>query len=615
VNLINLQCYNNTLTSLDVSNSVNLTELNCSNNLLTSLNVNDLVNLISLNCAGNQLQVLDLSSLTSLIGFIASNNLFYELDFSNNPVFGRNTPTNGYIVLMSSNPNLTFINFKNGNTFESSLSTDSFSNLPSLQFVCLDDFEENTGLELFFNSPTVVFNSYCSFTPSGNFNTIKGAVTFDANTNGCDALDVPQPNIRINMNDGTNQGATFTNNAGNYNFYTQAGSFALTLNIENPFWFTVSPATTTIPFADNNNNTVTQNICIAANGVHPDLEIVVAPIVPARPGFDAVYNIVYKNKGNQTLSGVVNFNYDDMVLDYVSSSIVPTTQTTGNITFNYNNLLPFESRSILLTLNVNGSIETPPVTIYDVLVLNTSITPVIGDEISADNAFTLNQTVVSSFDPNDIICIEGAVVNPSLIGEYLHYLVRYENTGTAAAENVVVKTEIDPAKFDIATMQTLHTSYNAYTRIVNNKVEFIFENIQLAGSPTGGHGHVLFKIKSKNTLQLNDNVSINADIFFDYNFPIDTDFATTTFQTLNNSSFMKDDSISIFPNPANSVVTIKCDSTIKSIELFDVQGRILVTKVISENSEVLDISDKANGIYFLKITSDKGSKVEKLLKE
>ena len=49
--------------------------------------------------------------------------------------------------------------------------------------------------------------------------------------------------------------------------------------------------------------------------------------------------------------------------------------------------------------------------------------------------------------------------------------------------------------------------------------------------------------------------------------------------------------------------------------MFDVQGRILVTKMISENSEVLDISDKANGIYFLKITSEKGSKVEKFIKE
>ena len=123
------------------------------------------------------------------------------------------------------------------------------------------------------------------------------------------------------------------------------------------------------------------------------------------------------------------------------------------------------------------------------------------------------------------------------------------------------------------------------------------------------------KIKTKSNLVIGNSVSNKANIYFDYNFPIETNTATTTFQALNNSSFIKDNSISIFPNPSNSIITIKCDTTIKSIELFDVQGRVLLTKMISENSEVLDISDKANGIYFLKITSDKGIKVEKLIKE
>jgi hypothetical protein len=43
------------------------------------------------------------------------------------------------------------------------------------------------------------------------------------------------------------------------------------------------------------------------------------------------------------------------------------------------------------------------------------------------------------------------------------------------------------------------------------------------------------------------------------------------------------------------------------------QGRILQTML--GNQKVLDISDKANGIYFLKITTEKGSKVEKIIKE
>ena len=109
----------------------------------------------------------------------------------------------------------------------------------------------------------------------------------------------------------------------------QAGSFDLTTDLENPTWFTASPLTATIPFANNNNNVTTQDFCISANGIHNDLEVVISQVMIARPGFDAGYNIVYKNKGNQPLSGNVSFDYDDAVLDFVSSIVVPNTQTTG----------------------------------------------------------------------------------------------------------------------------------------------------------------------------------------------------------------------------------------------------------------------------------------------
>jgi hypothetical protein len=40
------------------------------------------------------------------------------------------------------------------------------------------------------------------------------------------------------------------------------------------------------------------------------MEVVIAPLTSARPGFDAVYNLVWRNKGNTTLSGKVILNYD-----------------------------------------------------------------------------------------------------------------------------------------------------------------------------------------------------------------------------------------------------------------------------------------------------------------
>ncbi len=61
-----LYCYNNLLTSLNLSGLTNLQILGCESNLLTSLNVNGLTNLQILQCGGNQLSSLNVSGLNSL---------------------------------------------------------------------------------------------------------------------------------------------------------------------------------------------------------------------------------------------------------------------------------------------------------------------------------------------------------------------------------------------------------------------------------------------------------------------------------------------------------------------------------------------------------------------
>ena len=616
--LTNLACNNNALNTLNVTQNINLKSLICSGIGLTNLNVSSNSNLEYLNVGYNNIATINLSQNTNLKYLSCESSHMNNLDLSNNLEIESlycsfNDLTNLDLshnikldVLYCQVNQLISLNIKNGK-IESSVIL--MAN-PNLEFICVDEPQIIAVKELAGSNVNV--NSYCSFTPGGNYNTITGAIIYDANANGCEVTDLPQRNIKIDINDGTNQGATFTNNSGNYKFYSDTGSFTITPNIENPAWFSVSPLTATIPFVNDNNNVVTQNFCITPNGIHPDLEVVIIPISPARPGFDAVYKIVYKNKGNQTLSGSINFQYNDANLDFVSSTTIPNSQATGNLVWNYANLMPFESRSVNVTFNVNSPTETPAVNIGDVFSFIAIGNPVLGDETTSDNTFQFNQIVVGAFDPNDKTCLEGNMVSPIKIGEYLHYNINFENTGTFQAENVVINDVIDIEKFDINTLQVIDASHPVTTRVSGGKTEFIFENINLGASQKG---NVVFKIKTKSNLVIGNSVSNKANIYFDYNFPIETNTATTTFQALNNSSFIKDNSISIFPNPSNSIITIKCDTTIKSIELFDVQGRVLLTKMISENSEVLDISDKANGIYFLKITSDKGIKVEKLIKE
>lgn len=463
----------------------------------------------------------------------------------------------------------------------------------------------------------LIVHTYCSFTPSENYNTITGTIRYDDENNGCDG-DLAQSYAKVLITDGQNSGSSFIDNFGNYAFYTQAGSFEITPQVQNPNYFTITPAIVGIDFADNNDNVRIQDFCIAPNGIHPDLEVILTPIFAARPGQDATYKLIYKNKGNQTQTGSINLSFDDSKTDFVSAIPEVANQGLNSLIWIYSSLLPFETREINFTLNVNSPQENPAVNVDDVLNFTASINFAQGDETPTDNFFNLNQIVVNSFDPNNKICLEGRTILVQRIGDYLHYNINFENIGIADAVNVVVKDIIDTSKLDINSFQLLYASDTLQTKVDNNKIEFIFKDINLrstATQPIGGHGNVLFKIRTLPTLQEGDEVVNNANIYFDYNAPIITNDARTTFGTLSNSVFIKDNSVFVYPNPANSKINVKADNAIKSIEIYDVQGRIL--EIISGESKesLIDISNKANGVYFFKITTNKGSKIEKVVKE
>lgn len=635
-NLQTLNCGYNSISSVDFTQCPSLRNLVIRNNLLTSLNLdtnqqiesivafyNAITNfqiqdkdLRTLHIGFNQLSNLQLVNLPFLYRVQAQNNNLTSVDFSTiafqyEP---NNLPqANVLDISVNNNVNLNHINLKNGYpNINISLSSGNLNN--TQQYICVDD---NDTYEYYFTTPNPIANTYCSFTPGGSFNTVSGITQFDFDNNGCDSNDIPVPflGFEVNLNGVTTNSSVFTNNLGNYALFTsQQGVYELIPNLENPSYFTISPnpAVVNIPVIDD--STTTQNFCITANGVHPDLEIVIAPIIPARPGFEAEYQIVYKNKGNQVMSQVygVNFFYNQNLMSFVSATQTPSSIVSGGMSWDFANLMPLESRSINVVMLINAPTATNPVNIGDVLQFTSSIMPMAGDELTTDNLFQFNQTVVGSYDPNDITCIEGDVVAPSYIGEYMHYVINFENTGTAAAENVVVKIEVNPNDFDINSLRILESSHNATIKITNNILEIIFQTIML---DTGGHGNVLLKVKSKENLVTNDIVTKSAKIYFDYNFPILTNDANTTFQVLSNSIPTKDVAISLYPNPTSSMVNIKAENTIKSTELYDVQGRLIQINKADSNEVVLDISTYNSGIYFIKVTTDVGSQIKKIVKE
>jgi hypothetical protein len=84
--------------------------------------------------------------------------------------------------------------------------------------------------------------------------------------------------------------------------------------------------------------------------------------------------------------------------------------------------------------------------------------------------------------------------------------------------------------------------------------------------------------------------------------------------TLSNTSF-NNQQLLVFPNPTNSIVNINNKSNIKSVALYDTLGRLLVTQELNQSNFRLDISNQNKGVYFLKIVTENGSSIEKIVKE
>ena len=254
-----------------------------------------------------------------------------------------------------------------------------------------------------------------------------------------------------------------------------------------------------------------------------------------------------------------------------------------------------------------------PVTIGDILVYGGVIQPEDGDETVDDNTFTLHQTVVGSYDPNDITCLEGDVEDPENIGEQLHYLIRFENTGTFEAETVVVVMEINTEQYDAESLILMNASHNVDARLVGNVAEFFFQDIQL---DSGGHGNILLAMQTLSSLIEGDEVFSNANIYFDYNAPITTNDALTLFEeSMSTQDVALDASIALYPNPAQEQITINAPATISTIEWYDVSGRLVSISIVNANESIIDISRQSSGVYFVKINTAQGSIVKKVIKE
>ncbi|MBR4637559.1 MAG: T9SS type A sorting domain-containing protein, partial [Bacteroidales bacterium] len=67
-------------------------------------------------------------------------------------------------------------------------------------------------------------------------------------------------------------------------------------------------------------------------------------------------------------------------------------------------------------------------------------------------------------------------------------------------------------------------------------------------------------------------------------------------------------SVNLYPNPAKEYVDIRVDGdlNVTIMEVYDVYGKLINTVNVIDNPTRINVSSLANGMYFVRVTTEKG---------
>ena len=246
------------------------------------------------------------------------------------------------------------------------------------------------------------------------------------------------------------------------------------------------------------------------------------------------------------------------------------------------------------------------------------------------NIFTLNdgspyysidcQPNVGSWDPNDKQAFPTGYSTPHYIHAdiELEYRIRFQNTGTYFATNVVILDTLSPHLDPTTILPTVSSHAYTWRLLKDNVIEFRFNNIMLPDSTTdfdASHGFIDFRIQQKNNNPIGTVIYNQAAIYFDQNPPVMTN---QTYHTIGQDFIVFSGieevlvpqvKVKVYPNPFEQYTTLQIESETNyqniTLEVFDAMGRIIVKKQNQNNQQIiLERQDMLQGVYFYRLVAD-----------
>ena len=224
------------------------------------------------------------------------------------------------------------------------------------------------------------------------------------------------------------------------------------------------------------------------------------------------------------------------------------------------------------------------------------------------------QQSIGAYDPNDKQGFPLGVKDKHFIDQNvpIEYLIRFQNTGTDTAFNIIVEDRIDDALLDLSKLRIVASSHKMTWSIKNkNTLVFDFKSIMLPDSFKSkilSNGFIRFSINQKRNNTLQSVVKNKANIYFDFNDAVITNETFHTigkdFLSVAQTIFVPDVSVVLKPNPFSTDATMDIIGNVNGklhLEIYDLFGRKIEQKT-SENSQFyLNKEQYQEGFYLYSI--------------
>lgn len=233
----------------------------------------------------------------------------------------------------------------------------------------------------------------------------------------------------------------------------------------------------------------------------------------------------------------------------------------------------------------------------------------------------------TSYDPNDKAAQPAGYGSQHYISANtpLEYKVRFQNTGTDTAFNIVIIDTLS-AHVNPTTLQ-MGASSHPYTWSLSGTgiLTVNFNNILLVDSNANeplSHGFFNYNIEQQPNLANGTVINNQAAIYFDYNPPI---FTNTTFHTIGENYIpiilkMKtigeeNASIHVYPNPTTGIIYVEKNiNSSVHIHVIDNLGQVVLQQTTSKARTSIDLKSLPAGIYYIQIQNENERSVQKIIK-